>query len=237
MNGSTPPSVSVPAGPRPDGGYDIGDELAVAALVLARRFNGGATLWSVAPGRDDHARHVAVEFVHPVIVGSPSLPGLAITGTDLVDQCRLNIRIGDVLLLIGEADCVPLAAIAARARAWGATTVWLCIGDRPEPGAADAVVSGAREPDVIRSYHLLWELCHVCLQHPEVLSVAETQTSDTCAVCSDGANLAEVTSTGEHPMVRLRTSCGPAQAFDLLGDVEVGELVVVHAATVIGRHL
>ena len=44
-------------------------DLAAAALALARRFAAGATLWCVAPAWPSHARHVAVEFVHPVIVG------------------------------------------------------------------------------------------------------------------------------------------------------------------------
>ena len=48
------------------------DDLARAALALARRFAAGATLWCVAPAWPEHARHVAVEFVHPVIMG----PGL-----------------------------------------------------------------------------------------------------------------------------------------------------------------
>ncbi len=45
------------------------EDLASAALSLARRFAAGATMWCVAPQWPAHARHVAVEFVHPVIVG------------------------------------------------------------------------------------------------------------------------------------------------------------------------
>nr|MDQ3293690.1 hydrogenase assembly protein HupF [Actinomycetota bacterium] len=48
--------------------------LATAALSLARRFAAGGTLWCWSPGSPEHARHVAVEFVHPVIVGTRALP-------------------------------------------------------------------------------------------------------------------------------------------------------------------
>ena len=52
------------------------EDLAGAALSLARRFAAGATMWCVAPEWPAHGRHVAVEFVHPVIVGKRALPAV-----------------------------------------------------------------------------------------------------------------------------------------------------------------
>ena len=60
--------------------------LAAAALALARRFAAGATMWCVAPQWPSHGRHVAVEFVHPVIVGKRALPAVSSRGPDLVER-------------------------------------------------------------------------------------------------------------------------------------------------------
>ena len=54
--------------------------LAVAALDLARRFHAGATLWCLSPRWPSHARHLSVEFVHPVIVGTRALPARSVEG-------------------------------------------------------------------------------------------------------------------------------------------------------------
>ena len=211
------------------------DALAATALHLARRFSAGATLWAIAPDRDDHARHVAVEFVHPVIVGTRSLPAAAIVGNDLVNQARVDVQRGDILLLIGEADLTPLAELAARGAAWGATTVWLVLGEGPPMRGASFALHCANEADIVRSYHLLWELCHVCLQHPGVLGQDDADDATVCAVCADEAVTAEVIECGDHGRVRLRTACGPIDAIDMLGDVHIGVLVMAHAGVVIGR--
>jgi hypothetical protein len=46
---------------------DLAHDVATAALALARRFAGGATMWCYSPRWPHHAHHVTVEFVHPVI--------------------------------------------------------------------------------------------------------------------------------------------------------------------------
>ncbi len=61
----TPPAAPAPA-------------LAAAALALARAFHDGATLWCWCPTATSHARHLAVEFLHPVIVGKRALPAIAV---------------------------------------------------------------------------------------------------------------------------------------------------------------
>ena len=65
-----------------------GDDLALAALALARRFAAGATMWCLAPAWPEHARHVAVEFVHPVIVGKRALPAVSVIDPDPVAALR-----------------------------------------------------------------------------------------------------------------------------------------------------
>ena len=81
------------------GGSARPDALAAAALLLARRFAAGATMWCVAPGAPEHARHVAVEFVHPVIVGKRALPAVAVAGPEPVAALRAAARAGDVVLV------------------------------------------------------------------------------------------------------------------------------------------
>jgi hypothetical protein len=86
-----------------DGDPDLGPlapDLAATALALARRFAAGGTMWCAAPRRPEHANHLAVEFVHPVVVGKRALPAVAVTAGDLVDSLRLHGRDADVLLAI-----------------------------------------------------------------------------------------------------------------------------------------
>ncbi|MFD5330021.1 hypothetical protein ACFWJO_39895, partial [Streptomyces sp. NPDC127092] len=63
---------------------DLSADLAAAALSLARRFHDGATLWVISPQWEPHAHHVAVEFVHPVIMGKRALPSVALVEPDPV---------------------------------------------------------------------------------------------------------------------------------------------------------
>ena len=51
--------------------------LAAVCDEMAQRFGRGGRL--LAAGEESDARHVAVEFVHPVIVGKRALPALALT--------------------------------------------------------------------------------------------------------------------------------------------------------------
>ena len=69
-------------------GQGLADDLAACALDLTRRFAEGATMWCVAPLWAEHARHIAVEFVHPVIVGKRALPAVSIDAADPVGALR-----------------------------------------------------------------------------------------------------------------------------------------------------
>ncbi|CPR12763.1 hypothetical protein BN971_04067 [Mycobacterium bohemicum DSM 44277] len=93
---------------------ELAEELAAAAFTLARRFAAGATMWSIAPGREPHAMHIAVEFVHPVIMGKRALPAVALTGPDLVDVVRVSARPGDIVIAVAGADDAQVRSVMRR---------------------------------------------------------------------------------------------------------------------------
>lgn len=194
------------------------DALASAALALAHRFAANATLWCVAPGAEHHARHVAVEFVHPVVVGTRSLPAVAIDAADPITTARTLVRSGDVVLAIGPEHHPVVADLTRRVETWGATAIRLV---------------GGRHADVVLAYHLLWELTHVALGHPGLLDTAPAPTicsDDVCITCSDEARLAEIRSVLASGTA-MAVTAGEAIEVDvsLVGPVVPGDLVLTHA--------
>ncbi len=166
--------------------------LATAALALARAFATGATMWCVASEWPSHARHVAVEFVHPVIVGKRALPARSLEGSGAERALRLLARPGDVLLLVGPDDN-RTADLLGRADAWGLTRIWLGVGRRSPRSRADHIVWSETESpdlaahggDMVLLYHLLWELTHVVFEHPGLLVPENACADDVCITCSD----------------------------------------------------
>jgi hypothetical protein len=215
-------------------------DLAAAAFALARRFAAGATLWCWSPAWPHHAQHIAVEFVHPVIVGKRALPAEAVEGDDVTAVLRTLVATGDVIVAVAPGSDATVASLLRRAPAWGATTMWLGTGPRPAPGAADHVLwldapEGAWSGDLVLVYHLLWELAHVCFEHPGLLREDEC-TDEVCITCSDQARLGEVLTADGTGLATVRTATG-AEAVEttLVGPVQAGDLVLVHAGTAIGR--
>lgn len=140
---------------------------------MAERFAAGGRLLALgrSPAARSDARHVAVEFVHPVIVGKRALPaiGLAGEGGPLVPQLTLVAEPGDVVLAFEAAEPETAAALAF-ARARGCLT----IADR---GAhADFAFDPAVEDPFVHQelvetlYHVLWELVHVFFEHRGLLA-------------------------------------------------------------------
>jgi len=216
-------------------------DLAAASLALARRFAHGATLWCVSPAWPQHASHVAVEFVHPVVIGTRALPAVALDARDAVVALRANLRAGDVLLLVGAAGDPAVADLARRAPAWGATVLWLGCGPPPEPGAADHVLWLPDEPEgpydgrLTLLYHLLWELTHVCFEHPGLLEPEPALDASVCLTCSDEGRLAEVVQA-DGVSARVRTPTGVEEIdVALVGDVDPGDLLLVHAGSALTR--
>ncbi|MGC2656135.1 MAG: HypC/HybG/HupF family hydrogenase formation chaperone [Mycobacterium sp.] len=227
-------------------GAELAEDLAAAAFTLAKRFAAGATMWSIAPSWEPHALHVAVEFVHPVIVGKRALPAVALTGSDLVDLVRVSVRPGDIVVAVSGADGRDVCSVMRRSRAWGVTTIWIGSGERPKPGMADHVL-WLDDPDprvpatggFVLFYHLLWELTHVCFEHSGLLKPDPKSTAcedDTCITCGDEGRLAEVLTVSGDGLAAVRTGRGVENVVTTLIDpVAVGELILVHAGTAICR--
>jgi hydrogenase maturation factor len=124
------------------------------------------------------------------------------------------------------------------------TTVWVGAGAEPPAGAADHVLwdaggpSGAARFDgsVERLYHVLWELTHVCFEHPGLLEApaAADCEDEACITCADEGRPAEVLAVDELGVAAVRTAAG-VESVDttLLGPVTAGDLVLVHAGTAI----
>lgn len=219
----------------------LADDLAAAALALARRLHAGGTLWCAAPAWPHHAQHVAVEFVHPVIVGKPALPAVALPADGLTASARANARPGDVLVVVGAADDDTVLDLVRRCPAWGVATIWVGAGARPAAGAADHVLwlpddeDAAHDGRFILLYHLLWELAHVCLEHGGVLGSSDDCDGPVCITCSDEGRLAEVVSAAGSN-ARARTATGVEEVdLSLVGAVAPHDLLVVHAGMAITR--
>ena len=229
---------------------ELAIDLAETAFTLAKRFAAGATMWSVAPSWEPHALHIAVEFVHPVIMGKRALPAVALTGPDLVDLVRVSVQPGDIVVAVAAADDAQVRSVMRRSPAWGATTIWIGSGERPRAGMADHVL-WLDDPDpmipatggFVLFYHLLWELTHVCFEHPGLLKPDPARSEETarvCVTCSDEGRLGEVVTAsadGMAPgMATVRTARGIENVVTTLIDpVAAGELVLVHAGTAISR--
>ena len=163
------------------------DRIAVCAGAMADRFFSGATLLVFGLGaHTTDAQHNSVEFVHPALPGCRALPALALSndvatvtglmhrdgGAMYAHQLRLLGRRGDIALAFAHA---PLDAAIEQglrqASALGLLTVALTAGAEPHAGLADHVFH-ADDPDPLTAhelhlatYHMLWELVHVVLNH------------------------------------------------------------------------
>jgi hypothetical protein len=224
----------------------LADDLAVASLAIARRFHAGATMWCVAPEWEPHAHHMAVEFVHPVIVGKRALPALALTSPAVVAQARVSVRPGDILIAVAAAHDAAVSDLMRRTPAWGALSVWIGSGERPPDGAADHVLWIADADPLapatgrfVLMYHLLWELTHVCFEHPGLLTAAPRDCEgEVCVTCSDEGRAAEVIlpSAGPFGTALVRTATGEEDIdVTLVGEVRPGDLLLVHAGSALTR--
>jgi D-sedoheptulose 7-phosphate isomerase len=139
---------------------------------MAERFARGGRLVAFGDGpvaRSD-ARHVAVEFVHPVIVGKRALPALALTaeGGPVGDQVDLLVEPVDIALAFGEHRETVAALRVARER--GCLTLaasrvgaeWEIVPDERDRFVAQELVETL--------YHVLWELVHVFFEHRGLLA-------------------------------------------------------------------
>ncbi len=141
---------------------------------MAERFARGGRLIAVgvsAAARSD-VRHVAVEFVHPVIVGKRALPALGLTGESgrAVRELDLAASADDIVIAFGEAQDGPeLVDALALTRGRGCLTIAFApLGAEWEltPPTADPFIA---QELVETAYHVLWELVHVFFEHRGLL--------------------------------------------------------------------
>ena len=152
------------------------ERLARLCHRMAERFARGGRLLALgvsAAARSD-ARHVAVEFVHPVIVGKRALPAIALTGVDgeLVPQLDLLARADDITIAFAgkDEDTAEIVRAMALARRQGCLTIaFMPLGAQWEfePPSNDGYV---RQELVETLYHVLWELVHVFFEHRGLLA-------------------------------------------------------------------
>ena len=168
---------------------DQAGQIAQVCRRTAGRFReGGKLIVFGNGGPSTDAQHVAVEFVHPVIMGKRALPAISLT-SDVATLTGVAARAGfaetfahqlrclgepaDIALGLSSAgDCENVLRALEVAREAGMLTVALTGGDGGKiaaTGAADHVlVARSTDPLVVKevhvtAYHLLWELTHLFL--------------------------------------------------------------------------
>jgi D-sedoheptulose 7-phosphate isomerase len=174
---------------------DHAGTVAAACHAMAVRFHQGGKLVVFGTGAaSTDALHVAVEFVHPVIVGKRALPAISLT-TDIATVTGLAAREGmggifahQIRYLAGPTDiALGICADGAdesilnglvTAHEMGMLTIALVGGDGGAIGGSPAVdhlfAARSSDPRIVKevhvtSYHLLWELVHVFFEQPGVL--------------------------------------------------------------------
>lgn len=174
------------------------ERIARACHAMATRFHqGGKLLVFGNGGCSTDAQHVAVEFVHPVIVGKRALPAIAlsndvaaITGCDdgrfallFANQLRQLAAPCDIAMGISaDSECSNLIPAFEAAREIGLLTIALCgngggaIAERRDLVEWCLPVH-SQDPLIVKevqvtTYHILWELVHVFFEQPGVLEAA-----------------------------------------------------------------
>src|SRR5271166_1142369 len=162
--------------------------VADAAHAMAVRFAGGGKLLVFGVGgASTDAQHVAVEFVHPVIVGKRALPAISLTSdvatitalaarqgiaSIFAHQIRQLGEAGDIALGISaDGHCPSVLAGLGAARDIGMLTIALG-GDGSGSQVVDHWLTVASaDPRIVKeiqvtTYHVLWELVHVFFEQP-----------------------------------------------------------------------
>jgi len=175
---------------------DQAGAVAAACYQMAIRFHqGGKLVVFGTGGPSTDAQHVAVEFVHPVIVGKRALPAISLT-SDVATvtgiaassgmaaifshQLRYLAAPADIALGISTSgNCPSVLSGLLTARELGMLTIALVGGDGGAIAASPAVdhllITRSADPRVVKelqvtTYHVLWELVHVFFEQPGVLT-------------------------------------------------------------------
>ena len=135
------------------------ERLARLCHRMAERFDRGGRLvaFGRTPAARSDVRHVAVEFVHPVIVGKRALPAIGLPA----EHVGLMVEPDDIAVAFGDevADAVGVA------RGRGCLTLAFA----PQ-GAEWEFMPAVADPSIGQElvetlYHVLWELVHVFFDH------------------------------------------------------------------------
>ena len=178
---------------------DFADQAAAVAAAchdMAVRFHqGGKLLVFGTGGSATDAQHVAVEFVHPVIVGKRALPAISLTSDVatvtgvaaqegmagiFAHQLRYLAGPADIALGISaDGNCAGVLAGLLTARDLGMLTIGLVGGEGgaigASPGLDHVLVARSDDPRIVKemhvtAYHVLWELVHVFFEQPGILA-------------------------------------------------------------------
>ncbi len=170
--------------------------VAAACHAMALRFHSGGKLVVFGTGGPStDAQHVAVEFVHPVIVGKRALPAISLTcdvatitgvaeqrgmAAIFAHQIRYLAEPSDIALGISaDGNCASVLAGLQAARDLGLLTIALAGGGGGAIGSGLPVdhllVTSSADPRIVKeiqvtTYHVLWELVHVFLEQPGVFA-------------------------------------------------------------------
>lgn len=170
------------------------EQIAQACWAMAKRFHQGGRLLAFGNGAcATDAQHVAVEFIHPVIVGKRALPAIALTndsatmsglmagGAPTMPFTRQLQAIGrpqDIAIGYSpNGHCANVIAALEVAKQRGLLTLGLAGNDgglMRTMGLDFCFVINARDPLVIQEthetlYHILWELVHIFFEHEGLL--------------------------------------------------------------------
>ena len=202
--------------------------LALCCHTLARAFDRGGTLLAFGTdAAETDAAHVAVEFMHPVIVGKRALPALA-PPNDLLGLARS----GDIALTLAHgAEDDATSGFREEARRRGLLTIAFTGGDTVAADFAFAVRADDRR--IVQevqetTYHVLWELVHVFFEHPGLLD-------DACITCGDVAVEARVLSIRNGTAVIEKDGLREEIAVDLVDEVAVGDTLLCHAGVALEK--
>jgi len=169
-------------------------KIAEACWAMARRFHQGGRLLAFGNGAwASDAQHIAVEFVHPVIVGKRALPALALTNdsatlsglmagdaaSSFARQLRVLARPQDIAIGYSpDGQSANVLSALTTAREMGLLTLGL-VGGGGGPIQQSQLdfsfVVPAQDPLVIQEthetlYHVLWELVHIYFEHEGLLT-------------------------------------------------------------------
>jgi D-sedoheptulose 7-phosphate isomerase len=201
---------------------DEQDRIGRACFALARAFAAGGTLVAHGTGAAaTDAAHVAVEFMHPVIVGKRALP--AHTRPDLA-------RAGDVMLAIAHGAPEPAVEEALARR--GLMTIAL-LGGGADADADHVLSVPSDDPLIVQevqetTYHVLWELVHVFFEHPGLVR-------DACITCGDNAVPATIVALHGTNAIAERGGVREEVAIELIENAAVGDVVLCHAGVALER--